>query len=164
MNDDGAVLDFGSFEIQEIKVIAPDKKEYVLREANGLAAKDHRNAIMDSTKFGPDGKVVGISGLASVEAKFVAACLWDDKGKHPAVATVESWPARVQKQLYEKAKELSHITEDSPIRNSLKAALAAEGSPITFDELSAFIESVADVKEFKPIKRLLEKEESAKNS
>lgn len=162
--NDGAVLDFGSIEIQEIKVIGPDKKEYILREANGAAAKEHRNAIMDATKFGPDGKVIGLSGLASVEAKFVAACLWDDKGRHLPVSVIEAWPARVQKQLYEKAKELSHITETSPVRDSLKAALSTEGSPITFDELSAFIESVADTKEFKPIKRLLEKEDSVKNS
>lgn len=163
MNDD-SIMDFGSLEIQEVKVIGPDKKEYILREANGGAAKEHRNAIMEATKFGSDGKVIGLSGLASVEAKFVAACLWDDKGKHPAVATIESWPARVQKQLYEKAKELSHITENSPVRDSLKAALSTEGSPITFDELAAFIESVADTKEFKPIKRLLEKEDFVKNS
>ena len=162
MNDD--VMDFGSIEIQEVKVISPDKKEYTLREANGSAAKDHRNAIMASTQFGPDGRVTGVKDLASVEAKFVAACLWDGNNRHPAVAVVETWPARVQKQLYEKAKELSHITEESPIRDALKSALSKEGSPITFDEFAGYINSLGDDKDLKPIKRILEKEESVKNS
>lgn len=155
-------LDFSGITIQEVPVVTPDGNHFTLREANGKAATDHRNAIMASTRFGPDGKVTGISDLASVEAKFVAACLWDEKGRNPSSVLVQTWPARVQKQLYEKAKELSDFGEDSPIREALEKVLSLEGSPITLEELSKWIHS-QDQSEFRVLHRLLEKPEP-KNS
>jgi hypothetical protein len=133
------MLDFSDLTIQEEQVTAPDKKVYTLREANGKAATDHRNAIMASTQFGPDGKVTGVKNLASVEAVFVAACLWDEKNRNPTVVTVSSWPARVQKALYEKAKELSDMGEESPIVKQLEKALNLEDSPIAYQQLSEFV-------------------------
>jgi hypothetical protein len=124
-------FDFSSLEIKEVEVVGPDKKQYILREANGRAAKDHRNAIMAATQFGPSGKVTGVQGLASVEAKFVAACLWDEKGRNPSHTLIETWPARVQKQLYDKAVELSDMGEDSPFRKALEKALSLEEAPIS---------------------------------
>lgn len=161
MNDS---LDFSDLTIQEVMVVGPDKKTYTLREANGKAAKEHRNAIMASTQFGPDGKVTGLKDLASVEAKFVAACLWDEKERNPAVQLIESWPARVQKQLYEKAKELSDLGEDSPIRVALERALQREDSPISYEQFSAWAGSLAD-RELRPLSRLFEKDDKgqAKN-
>lgn len=160
-------FDFSDLTIQEIPVVSPEGKAYTLREANGKAATDHRNAIMSSTIFGPDGKVTGIKSLASVEASFVAACLWDDKGRNPTSAIVQTWPARVQKLLYEKAKELSDMNEESPIMNSLEKALSLEGSPISLEELSDFICSQTD-KEFENLVRLFKpkanKDEQVKNS
>jgi len=143
-------FDFSDLNIQEIHVTGPDKKQYILREANGKAATDHRNAIMASTQFGPDGKVSGIKNLASVEAVFVAACLWDEKGKNPPVSTIQSWPARVQKQLYEKAKDLSDMNDESPIVMLLEKALNLEGSPIGYEEVSAWVGSLQD-DEFRPL-------------
>lgn len=149
-------LDFSTLIIQEVEITALDGKLYTLREANGKAAKDHRNAIMAATQFGPDGKVTGLKDLASVEAKFVAACLWDKQGKNPSVATVEAWPARVQKQLYEKAKELSAIGEDSPIRVAIEAALKREDSPVSYETLSYWAAGL-EGDEFRPLARLFDK-------
>jgi len=160
-------FDFSDLTIQEISVVGPDKKQYTLREANGKAATDHRNAIMASTIFGPDGKVTGIKSLASVEASFVAACLWDAQGRNPTTALIQTWPARVQKQLYEKAKDLSDMGEGSTIAEDLEKVLALEDSPISFDDLSTFIcKQTAD--EFKNLVKMFQKkadkDEQVKNS
>ena len=157
------MLDFSDLEIKEEPVITPDGKEFTLREANGKAATDHRNAVMACTIFGPDGKVVGVKDLSSVEARLVAACLWDDKGRNPAVSLIQSWPARVQKALFEKVKELSDMGEDSPLRDLFIKALSREDSPITLNDFSDWIKSLGP--EYSRLERLFtSSRESAKNS
>lgn len=160
-------FDFSDLNIQEVSVVGPDKKPYTLREANGKAATDHRNAIMASTVFGPDGKVTGIRSLASVEASFVAACLWDAQERNPTTALIQTWPARVQKQLYEKAKDLSDMNEGSTVAEDLEKVLSLEGSPVSFEDLSAFI-CLQTADEFKSLVKLFQrkasKDEQVKNS
>ena len=149
-------LDFSTLEIQEVPVIAPDGKNYVLREANGKAATEHRNAVMASVQLGPDGKAIGVKDLASIESKFVAACLWDDRGRNPSSQLVQTWPARVQKQLYDKAKELSDMNDASPLQKALAKAVAREDSPVSLEQLSTWIESLSDDKELQPLVRLVQ--------
>ena len=155
-------LDFGDLQIQEVSVTGPDGKAYTLREASGRVATNHRNAIMASSRLGPDGKVIGVSNLASVESVFVAGCLWDEKEKNPTVTLIESWPARVQKKLYETAKELSDFSETSPVFKSLEAALSLEDAPI---DLASFVQWVQSLegREFKPLQRIVS-EYDPKNS
>ncbi len=156
-------LDFSSIEIREVPVVDPKGNEYILREASGKAATDHRNAIMSCAIFGPDGKVVSYKDLSSVEAKLVAACLWDDKGRNPSVQLVQSWPARVQKVLFEKAKELSDISEDSSIRELFIEALSKEGSPVSLEDFSSWIRSLGP--KYSRLLRLFESStDSVKNS
>lgn len=155
-------LDFSTLTIQEVAVISPEGTHYTLREANGKTATEHRNAIMSSTIFGPDGKVTGIKDLASVEARFIASCLWDEKGKNPSVTLVQSWPARVQKKLYESAKDLSDFSEDTPLREALEKALALESCPIDGDVFAEWVRSL-DEEEYKPLIRLFGKSD-LKNS
>jgi hypothetical protein len=156
-------FDFSSLTIQEIPVVGPKGEQYTLREANGKAATDHRNAVMASTQFGPDGKVTGIKDLASVEAKFVAACLWDTQSRNPSVQLVQSWPARVQKQLYEKAKELSNMDDVDTMREAVEKAFARDDAPITHEAMSAWVATLTD-KEYRPLVRAFEKKMPAKNS
>jgi hypothetical protein len=156
-------LDYSTLEIREIQVTGIDKKVYVLREADGKTVTEHRNAIMSSTQFGPDGKVVGIKSLASVEAKFVASCMWNEQNNHPTTALIQSWPGRVQKELYEKAKELSDIGEVFPAFEALKAALSRNDSPVTLENFSEWVSSLED-KECQPLVKLFKEESDLKNS
>lgn len=157
-------FDFSGLAIRQEPVIGPDGKHYTLEEATGKAATDHRNDIMASSTFGPDGRVTGVRNLASVEAKFVAACLWDEKRRNPSVTLVQSWPARVQKALYAKAQELSSMDEESPVYTALKSAMALDGSPITFEVFCDWVSSLND-QEFRPLTRLFAKaKEPPKNS
>ena len=121
---------------------------------------------MSSTVFGPDGKVTGVRSLASVEASFVAACLWDANERNPTAPYIQTFPARVQKQLYEKAKDLSDMNEPSFIED-LEKVLALEDSPISFEDLSAFI-CKQNADEFKNLVKMFQKkadkDEQVKNS
>lgn len=137
-------LDYSNLTIKEIPVTLPDGSKWLLREADGKTATAHRNAIMEATQFGPDGKVVGIKNLASVEARFVAGCLWSDAEKpiNIHIAMVEKLPARIQKQLYEKAQELSDMGEESAIRSALEKALDRSDSPVKFEEFTEWVESL----------------------
>jgi hypothetical protein len=71
------------------------------------------------------------------------------------------------KKLYEKAKEISHVNEASPVVESLKKALSLSGSPVQFSDLCAFIKSInSEDPALRPIIRLLagaDDEEEVKN-
>lgn len=92
--------------------------DYFLKEASGDAACKWKNTIMKSTKIGPDGKPVGIDGLADSEPILVSLCLVEaDKDgspskRHVSVSTIRSWPARIQTALFEKAKEISGLNDE----------------------------------------------------
>ena len=104
-------LVFDNLELVELPVIVGDKS-YTLREANGGAACQYRNALIECTKLGPGGVPTQLKGIASVEPLLVSLCLFDEKGKRVPTSTIEKWPARVQKALFEKAKEISELGED----------------------------------------------------
>ena len=161
-------LDFSSIEIQEQVVIGPDKKRYILREASGKTAREHRNALLASTQLGPDGKggfrVTGLQDLASVEAKLVASCLFDENGKTLHYQTVEGWPARVQKALYERAKELSDLGEDDILGDKLKKALRRKDSPIEYEDFAAWAKTLKDDdEELSRISNIFSEENEVKN-
>lgn len=95
--------------------------EYELKEATGDAACRWRNSILSKTKLGPEGKPQTIVDLADSEPVLVALCLYP-KGsdKNINTALVRSWPARVQKALFAKAKEISDVDEDDEDKESAK--------------------------------------------
>jgi len=157
-------FDFSLIEEVEIPVVSPEGEEFTLKRASGRVAKEHRNAVMAATIFGPDGKVTGFRNLASVEPRFVAGCLFDRAGKNPSVSKVEGWPSMVLKKLYEKAKEISDVGEDSPIRKALETALNRDDSPISYETFSDWARDLKG-KEYSSLSRLFSlKEESVKNS
>jgi hypothetical protein len=53
-----------------------------------------------------------VVGLANVEPLLVSLCLFRENGAPVLLATVRSWPARVVKSLFEKAKEISDLGEE----------------------------------------------------
>lgn len=86
-------------------------KSYTLREASGSAACQYRNAVMNGMTLGPDGKPVKMEGLADSEPLLVSLCVFDDRQNPIALNKVRSWPNRVVKRLYEKAKKISQLDE-----------------------------------------------------
>ena len=107
-------LDFNDMQTIEIPVKYADKS-YILREATGAASAQYRNAMMDCTKLGADGKPTIIKGLANIEALLVSLCLRDNDGKRVPIDEVNSWPSRVVKVLYEKVQVISGLKEEEEI-------------------------------------------------
>lgn len=154
-------LDFGSLQVKEVPVTLTNGSKWTLKEATGKAATDHRNAIMACTVWGPDGRAVGLKDLASVEARFVAACLFDASGRNPTPQMVQSEPARVQKALYEKLKELSEFGENTIAISDLEDALKRSDSPVSLEVFTEWAKALPD--EHQSLARAF-KEPSLKNS
>lgn len=105
-------------------------KEYLLREASGEAATKWREVVMSATRFNKDGKPSGVQGLSESEPLLVSLCVFprDAKGgwsdRHITVMEVKSWPARVQKDLFERAKKISHLSEDADTEEAIQKRIA----------------------------------------
>ena len=137
-------LDYSNLKIEEVPFTGPNGEHFTLREANGKAATDHRNAIMACTVWGPDGRAVGLKDLASVEAKFIAACLFDSNSRNPTPQMVQAEPARVQKALYEKLKELSEFGESTIAISDLEDALKRSDSPVSLEAFTEWAKALPD--------------------
>lgn len=108
---------------QEIEVQISDGttvETYVLREASEDAAVRYRNTVMDSAEISAEGKPTRVRHLADIEPFLVHLCLWDSEGKNPTLRKVRSWPARVVKRLYDKAREISNLAEEEDTIEALQ--------------------------------------------
>ena len=117
MSDNG--LDFSDLTRVEVSVTVGDK-QYTLREATGDAACRYRNALLKCTELGPEGKPVRVIGMADVEPLLVSLCLFNEQNKPVHVNTVRSWPARIQKALFEKTKEISNLDDEEEDEEAVK--------------------------------------------
>ena len=112
---------FDSLDLIEVPVTLAGKK-YVLIEADGETAAGMKNRIIRSSKVSDEGKVTLGDGIADAEAFLVGQCLYrDESGGRLArtrigEATVRSWPARVVKALYERARQISGLDDDKKAR------------------------------------------------
>jgi len=102
---------------QEIPVTI-DGHNYTLREASGWAATQWRNAVMKGLKIATDPttgtpKVVGFQQVDHIEALLVSLCLFNDKGENVPLETIQGWPYRVVRDLYQKAAEISQVSVPS---------------------------------------------------
>lgn len=84
--------------------------EYALRETSGDAAVKYDNARLNCYEY-QDGKLTKVHDLADLEPLLVSLCLFDGGGKKVPEAVVRNWPARVQKALYIRAREISGMNE-----------------------------------------------------
>lgn len=108
-------VDFSDLTTIEItKKIGPHT--YVIREASGDAACKYRNALMRSTKLGPDGKPSAYEGLADADPLLVSMCLFRLEGQKGnekyipvSVGEVRAWPNKVQSYLVDKVRKISEL-------------------------------------------------------
>lgn len=140
-------FDFDDLSVIEIPVKIKGKR-YVLREASGDAAGRYRSASLHGVEIshGEDGErtIRKIESIADVEPLLISRCLYkaDGDGVVPLLAdgepdpnglvpmeTIKRWPAKVQKRLFEKAKEISELDEREDL-DSLKKQHARLGKRI----------------------------------
>lgn len=171
-------LDF-DLALREVPVKLRNKdgevKEYVLREASGETASKYRNAALAALELGPEGKPKRIHNAASVEVMLVALCLYEvingEVTKKPVpAATIDAWPARVKKDLFNKVKDISELTEEGPEKQTLEEILARHDSPVSLADFRKYLEALPDEDEeynqdYRPFKTWFKPsaEEKAKN-
>lgn len=111
---------FETFELYEEQVFIGDNV-FILREASIGAAAKYRNAMLDCATLGPDGKPSKISGMASIEPFLVSLCLYGTDGHLVDLNTLNKWPSRIVKKLFNRIKEVSDLdeTEEDPEGNEL---------------------------------------------
>lgn len=84
--------------------------DYLLRETSGDAAVRYDNVRLDCYEY-QDSKLVKVQNLANLEPLLVSLCLFSTGGLPVCEATIRAWPARVQKALYIRAREISRMNE-----------------------------------------------------
>jgi hypothetical protein len=121
---------------------------YVLREASGDAACRYQNAVLKTTKLGPDGRPTDINGLADCEPLLVSLCLFEivhttdsDPPKYRPVplSVIRSWPNRIQRALFRRAQEISGLAppEAGPIEKVADGSDDVESGSLTRDARDA---------------------------
>ncbi|MCK9571408.1 kinetochore protein SPC24 [Candidatus Pacearchaeota archaeon] len=86
-------------------------ESYVLREASEASTCQYENAKAKCVKMA-DGKFAGIDGpMADTEPLLVSLCLFDSSGANVALTTIRSWPGRLVKKLFDKAKQISELDQ-----------------------------------------------------
>jgi len=96
--------------------------QYFLQEASGDTAVKYRNAAVNCTKF-KGGKPDSIANIGDIEPLLVSLCLTDEKGTRVPEKTIRSWPARLQKELFTRIKEISDLGEDEDSIEELEKKL-----------------------------------------
>ncbi len=93
------------------------KMTYILREASGGAASEHKDATFKAVKVNNQTNTSTFSGIADADLVLLSRCLFEDKT--PAdkpdrkmlmpvqLSTVRSWPNRITEPLVEHLKEIS---------------------------------------------------------
>lgn len=87
------------------------KEKYILRETSGAARVIYDNARLACYEY-QEGKLVKVHDIANIEVLLVSLCLFMSDGVTPVPeVTIKVWPGRVYKALYEKAREISGMSE-----------------------------------------------------
>lgn len=115
MTTETLALDFTDLAPAEIPVNNLLGKNYVLKEANGLAATKFRSMQVDATKMGPDGRPSGFSGeIVQAEIYLVGMCLFEKvgdvvKAQPVGSGTINTFPNQVVKQLVTVCRKISKL-------------------------------------------------------
>jgi len=149
---DSTEFDFDSMETIEVPVKFKGM-DYVLREATSGAAKDFANARIARVKMSSTGEATSYGSLGDLEPLLVSMCLFELNGKPVTVKFVESMPYRIQKTLYDKAKDISGMDDDDPLVVSLDLALSREDAPITKENLISWLTTL-DGPQYKSLTKL----------
>ena len=89
---------------------------YTLREASGETAGKYQEKLIQFMKPNVEGKPTTLGGgISSIEPLLVHWCLFDADNKNVKIDVIKKWPARIQKELFKKAKEMSGLDAEETI-------------------------------------------------
>ncbi len=110
MGEQNGEFIFDDIELAEFPVTIQGTK-YTLREADGDAGRQYRNAVLSSTRL-TGGKVSGLRNLDDANQLILFLCIFDEHGKTVPSNTIKRWPNRIVVPMIEKVKEMSNLDED----------------------------------------------------
>lgn len=159
-------FDFSDIQWIEIPVTGPDNEEYILRELDAGGARKYNDARISGVTM-EDGKVVKVENIGGLEVLLVSLCLRAVNKRPIRPQSIEGWQERIIKKLFDKAKEISDIEEESADDNLvvLKQTFGREDAPFPYEEIKRFVDSQTD-DYYKPLQKAMaaaDKEDSAKN-
>lgn len=156
-------IDFDT--IEEIQIPVKIKgKNYTLREATGDVASDYINARYKRVTYSADGRSRKLGDMGDLQPLLVSGCLYDEDGEQVDEDLIRSWPARVQRTLFERATEISQIDADNnTVREMLKEATKEVKPPFEYKKFVEWISKLSD--DYRALKILFaeDTEETAKN-
>lgn len=140
-------FDFGDITPQTEEMTLGGRK-YVVHEASSDAAAKHKNTQVGGARYS-GGELERMEGFADADLVLLSCCVtYDDgaeKGQTVPLKVVKQWPERVTKPLVEWIKEHSDMDEgEDPLKVALQKALDRDGSPVTFRDLSDWVNGWPD--------------------
>lgn len=94
-------------------------KKYILVEADGDATAKYKNKMLSCSKFA-EGKMTSVQGMADIEPYLLSLCMFvvrNDRRFPVAEGVVRSWPGKVIKKLYTKAREISELDAEETLES-----------------------------------------------
>lgn len=129
-----------------IEGIEGDGKEYVLKAASSQTVERYKQSQFAKLKFGANGKLASIDANESLDLQLISECLFRrEGGKEVGVSreTIGRWTFTTKKALINQIRAVSDMDEgDSAEKLGLKLALSQPGSPIPFEALRDFIDTL----------------------
>lgn len=136
-------FNFDNLVVEEYPVVYKGQN-YILREADSAASVAYRNRALNCVRYSESGNANQFNNLADLEPYLVSLCLFKEDGTKVSEATLKTWPSRVVKQLYNKAKEISYLTETDSTKSRLMEALESEGSSINKEQFDEWVASLGE--------------------
>lgn len=114
--------------------VSIEGKEYKLYEVNGPAMDIYNKALMSNSQYDTQSEkaMISMSGMVGIESPMLAQCLYKqlDGGKEASVQqkTIQSWPARIRRQLYDRLLEISDLSSDAEDDSKNSPSNTTDGS------------------------------------
>lgn len=125
MSETSNEFDYSDLTPIEIPVTNLNGKNYILREADGDTGAKFKSRSAQCMRM-TEGKVSGVNDIGSLEPYLLSLCMLqvsihtDGETKHlksVSEATIRSWPSKVVKKLFNKAKEISELNEEETVES-----------------------------------------------
>jgi hypothetical protein len=117
------------------KIVTIKGQKLLLCEADGEAVRMYKNLSMRAAKYGADGKVESIEGLADVETQLVGDCLFTmttqgEPDKKVGLVFAKKLNNRILKPLFEFVKKVSEIEDDQETVEFLEKRIQSDTEKI----------------------------------
>lgn len=89
------------------------KQRYSIRELLGPQRDVYMKLVSERMKFDDAGKPIGVRNQEGLQASLLEKCVLDDAGTLVKRNVIDSWPATTTQSVFEKALELSGLTEEA---------------------------------------------------